>query len=44
MSVGQKILKHRAILINQREHTFEKLGVETRTAAANLAIGKIRGS
>ena len=26
------------------EHVFEKLGVETRTAAANLAIGKIRGS
>lgn len=26
------------------EHVFEKLGVETRTAAANLAIGRIRGS
>ncbi|HNE43670.1 MAG: response regulator transcription factor [Betaproteobacteria bacterium] len=25
------------------EHVFEKLGVETRTAAANLALGKIRG-
>lgn len=25
------------------EHVFEKLGVETRTAAANLAIGKIVG-
>ena len=24
------------------EHVFEKLGVETRTAAANLAVGKIR--
>lgn len=26
------------------EHVFEKLGVETRTAAANLATGKIRGA
>ena len=26
------------------EHVFEKLGVETRTAAANLALGKMRGS
>ena len=26
------------------EHVFEKLGVETRTAAANLASGKIRGA
>ena len=26
------------------EHVFEKLGVETRTAAANLAMGKMRGS
>ncbi|QKV57324.1 MAG: response regulator transcription factor [Dechloromonas sp.] len=25
------------------EHVFEKLGVETRTAAANLALGKMRG-
>ena len=25
------------------EHVFEKLGVETRTAAANLAMGKMRG-
>lgn len=25
------------------EHVFEKLGVETRTAAANLAIGKVAG-
>ncbi|MDR0576017.1 MAG: response regulator transcription factor [Candidatus Accumulibacter sp.] len=25
------------------EHVFEKLGVETRTAAANLATGKMRG-
>ncbi|MGV0998954.1 MAG: response regulator [Fluviibacter sp.] len=25
------------------EHVFEKLGVETRTAAANLALGKVRG-
>lgn len=25
------------------EHVFEKLGVETRTAAANLALAKIRG-
>ena len=26
------------------EHVFEKLGVETRTAAANLALSKIRGT
>ena len=26
------------------EHVFEKLGVETRTAAANLALGKMRGT
>lgn len=26
------------------EHVFEKLGVETRTAAANLAMSKIRGA
>jgi DNA-binding NarL/FixJ family response regulator len=26
------------------EHVFEKLGVETRTAAANLAMSKMRGS
>ena len=26
------------------EHVFEKLGVETRTAAANLAMGRMRGS
>jgi len=26
------------------EHVFEKLGVETRTAAANLALSKMRGS
>ena len=26
------------------EHVFEKLGVETRTAAANLAIGRLRGA
>jgi CheY-like chemotaxis protein/DNA-binding CsgD family transcriptional regulator len=26
------------------EHVFEKLGVETRTAAANLAMGKMRGA
>ncbi|MFC5300586.1 response regulator transcription factor [Azospira restricta] len=26
------------------EHVFEKLGVETRTAAANLAIGRMRGA
>ncbi|HNO88560.1 MAG TPA: helix-turn-helix transcriptional regulator, partial [Rhodocyclaceae bacterium] len=26
------------------EHVFEKLGVETRTAAANLALGKLRGT
>lgn len=26
------------------EHVFEKLGVETRTAAANLAMSKIRGN
>ena len=26
------------------EHIFEKLGVETRTAAANMASGKMRGS
>lgn len=26
------------------EHVFEKLGVETRTAAANLALGKLRGA
>ena len=26
------------------EHIYEKLGVETRTAAANLALGKMRGS
>jgi DNA-binding NarL/FixJ family response regulator len=26
------------------EHVFEKLGVETRTAAANLATGKMRGA
>ena len=26
------------------EHVFEKLGVETRTAAANLAMSKIRGT
>ena len=26
------------------EHVFEKLGVETRTAAANLALGKMRGA
>ncbi|MEN3374122.1 response regulator transcription factor [Dechloromonas sp. ZS-1] len=26
------------------EHIFEKLGVETRTAAANLAMGKMRGT
>lgn len=26
------------------EHVFEKLGVETRTAAANLALGKVRGT
>ena len=26
------------------EHVFEKLGVETRTAAANLALGKIRSA
>ncbi|NJD24107.1 MAG: response regulator [Betaproteobacteria bacterium] len=26
------------------EHVFEKLGVETRTAAANLAMGKMRGT
>jgi DNA-binding CsgD family transcriptional regulator len=25
------------------EHVYEKLGVETRTAAANLAMGKMRG-
>ena len=25
------------------EHVFEKLGVETRTAAANLALGRMRG-
>ena len=25
------------------EHVFEKLGVETRTAAANLALSKMRG-
>lgn len=25
------------------EHVYEKLGVETRTAAANLAMGKVRG-
>ncbi|MDR2113208.1 MAG: response regulator transcription factor [Candidatus Accumulibacter sp.] len=25
------------------EHVFEKLGVETRTAAANMAMGKMRG-
>jgi CheY-like chemotaxis protein/DNA-binding CsgD family transcriptional regulator len=25
------------------EHVFEKLGVETRTAATNLALGKLRG-
>ncbi len=24
------------------EHVFEKLGVETRTAAANLAMGRLR--
>ena len=26
------------------EHVFEKLGVETRTAAANLAMGRMRGN
>ena len=26
------------------EHVFEKLGVETRTAAANLAMSKMRGA
>ncbi len=26
------------------EHVFEKLGVETRTAAANMALGKMRGA
>lgn len=26
------------------EHVFEKLGVETRTAAANLALGRMRGA
>jgi len=26
------------------EHVFEKLGVETRTAAANMAMGKLRGN
>ncbi|MBL8491307.1 MAG: DNA-binding response regulator, partial [Rhodocyclaceae bacterium] len=26
------------------EHVFEKLGVETRTAAANLAMGRLRGN
>ena len=26
------------------EHVFEKLGVETRTAAANLALSKMRGA
>jgi len=26
------------------EHVFEKLGVETRTSAANLAMSKMRGS
>ena len=25
------------------EHVFEKLGVETRTSAANLAMSKMRG-
>jgi DNA-binding CsgD family transcriptional regulator len=27
-----------------REHIFEKRGVETRTAAANFARGKLRGA
>ena len=26
------------------EHVFEKLGVETRTAAANLALSRMRGA
>ena len=26
------------------EHVFEKLGVETRTAAANLAMSRMRGN
>ncbi len=30
-------------VIKHLEHVFEKLGVETRTAAANLAMNKMRG-
>ena len=31
-------------VIKHLEHVFEKLGVETRTAAANLAMNKMCGA
>ncbi len=39
--IGEILGTSPRIINKHLEHVFEKLGVETRTVAANLAIGKV---